>query len=588
MKLKTSWFNKTVFRKDILRYSPIWAVYTIFLLLVIFGLSDSSRLYMARNVGDYLKAMAWINLFYGGICGVFLFMDLFNGRLCNALHAFPMRREGWLTTHIFSGFLFSFVPNLLVSVISALMLLDYAYVAPIWLVGATLQFVFFFGTAVLAAMCAGNLLGTVAIYGITHFITVLVYAVIQLLYQPLLFGVRLNDDGYARFFPLSKMTVFEYAELTYSYESSIGLGDAEAVLCFNGLEGEAWIYVGLCAVVGVLCLLLAGLVYRRRHLETAGDFISLKPLAPIFLLICTVGGGAFLYAFSDLVGDPTYLFLILGMAIGYFAAKMFLERTVKVFGKKSLLGLGVLVAVLGSSLLLTWLDPVGITTYVPKLSSIESACVTGADRGYSYDSLFDYNVSYREDGYKITDAEGITQLQDFHRELISYRPSDDDGVWCDVRIQYKLKSGKVVSRYYEVGRNTDLGKQAGKYFSEMGYVFNVKDEKRLYDAFSSVNVNIYEDGMNIDVKLTSRHDIADLLDAIAKDCQAGKMAQNWAFHQENGIRREYSVEFTVADSDQRQKLGWNNNYFYLQIYADSTNTVEFLKDKCTANGDIVK
>ena len=144
MKSRTSFFNKTALRKDILRYSPIWALYTIFLLLALFGMADYSRETIARDVVDFLKAMAWINLFYGGICGVFLFMDLFNGRLCNALHAFPIRREGWLTTHIVAGVLFSLVPNLLVTGISALILWEYAYMALIWLAISTLQYLFFF------------------------------------------------------------------------------------------------------------------------------------------------------------------------------------------------------------------------------------------------------------------------------------------------------------------------------------------------------------------------------------------------------------------------------------------------------------
>ena len=378
MKSRTSFFNKTALRKDILRYSPIWAFYTIFLLLVLFVESELSREFIARDVVDSLKAMAWINLFYGGICGVFLFMDLYKNRLCNALHAFPMRREGWLITHIVSGFLFSFVPNLLVTGIGALMLWEYAYIVLIWLAISTMQFLFFFGTAVLAATCAGNLLGTIAIYGITHFVTLLIYAVVQLLYQPLLFGVRLNTNAFYRFFPLYQMDGFDYADLEVYRQTETRR------LIFNGLEGEAWLYVGLCTVVGIGALFLACLVYRRRNLENAGDFISLKPLAPLFLLVCTVGAGAFLYAFSGLVGNKTYLFLALGMIIGYFVGKMLLERTLKVFGKKSLMALGVVLLVIGSSLGLTWLDPLGIVTNVPKADNIEAAYLYGADKNYLY------------------------------------------------------------------------------------------------------------------------------------------------------------------------------------------------------------
>lgn len=584
MKTKTSWINKTALRKDILRYSPIWALYTVFLLLVLFGMADFSRATIARDVVDFLKAMAWINLFYGGICGAFLCMDLFNGRLCNALHAFPMRREGWLMTHILAGLLFSLVPNLLAAGIGALILWEYAYMALIWLAVSTLQYLFFFGTAALAATCAGNLLGTVAIYGITHFITVFIYVVVKLLYQPLLFGVQLNSKGFYHFFPLDQLDGFDYAETEVLYEY------VKPKFQFNGLEGEAWLYVGLCAAVGVLCLVLAGLVYRRRNLENAGDFISLKPLAPLFLLVCTIGAGVFLYMFSDLVGSKTYLFLVLGMVIGYFAGKMLLERTLKVFGKKSLMTLAVVLILFGSSLGVTWLDPLGITTYVPKAENIEFAQIYGADKGYYLapgSTIFGYTGSDKEGGYKITDAGELADLQEFHRQLTGYRPAADDGTLCDVQIQYKLKSGRTVKRYYEVGRDTLLGKKAGEYFNDMRYIFNVSDTEVLYDAFETVHVDIYEGKNNTNFTLTDQQDIANLLDAIAKDCQAGTMAQNWAYHTVADKDVHYNIEFYVKD-EVFDKGDWRTSRFYLQVYADSYNTISDLKDRATAKGNITK
>ncbi len=578
MKSRTSFFNKIAFRKDILRYSPIWALYTIFLLLALFSMADFSRATIARDVVDFLKAMAWINLFYGGICGLFLFMDLFNNRLCNALHAFPMRREGWLTTHLLSGFLFSFVPNLLVTGIGALMLWEYAYMALIWLAVSTMQFLFFFGTAVLAATCAGNLIGSIAVYGITHFITVFVYAVTELLYQPLLYGVKLNSSVFYRFFPLNQLDGFDYAKINVLYEN------VKPKVQFDGLEGEAWLYVGICAAVGLLCMFLACLVYRRRNLEAAGDFISLRPLAPLFIFICTIGAGAFLYMFSDLVGNKTYLFLVLGMVIGYFVGKMLLNRTLKVFGKKSILTLVVLTAVFGGSLLVTWLDPLGVTTYVPKTENIESAQIIGADKGSYYIGLstWDYIIPENGGGYEITDAEELADVQDFHRQLTQYRPSGNDGTLCDVRIYYKLKNGRTVTRYYEVGRDTSLGEQAGKYFNDMRYIFEVNDTAVLYNAFDSAYISIYEDGNHTEFKLTDKQDIAGLLDAVSADCQAGTMAQNWAYHKETGKDSDCNIDFSLSIPDIHQ-YGLSKNRFYLRIYPDSINTISYLKDKEISN-----
>jgi len=561
-----------------LRYSPIWALYTILLLLILFGEAEYDRANIAKDMVYFMRDMTWINLFYGGICGVFLFMDLFNGRLCNALHAFPMRRESWLATHLLSGFLFSFVPNLLVAGIGALLLWEYAYMAFIWLAISTLQFLFFFGTAALAATCAGNLLGSAALFGITHFVTVFVYAVTELFYQPLLYGLQMNSKAFYRFFPIYQMVNFDYADLEVYYDS------VEPRANFYGLEGAAWRYVGICAAVGVLCMFLACLVYCRRNLESAGDFISLRPLAPVFIFICTIGAGAFLYMFSELVsGNKSYLFLILGIVIGYFAGKMLLNRTLKVFGKKSILALLVLAAVFGSSLYITWLDPLGVVRYVPKAENVEAAYLWGADKSGYYMPEYSFlgSIDVEKNGYKITGEEKLTDLQDFHRQLTQYRPSEDDGTLCDVQICYVLRSGRTVNRYYEVGRDTALGQKAGEYFSDMRYIFEVNDTAVLYDAFESVSVDIYEDENSTSYKLIQQQDITDLLDAIAKDCEAGTMAQNWAYHKETGKARDCYVEFSVKDEVFAQG-GWDVSRFYLHIYEDGVNTISYLKDKATA------
>lgn len=570
MKLKTSFFNKTALRKDILRYSPIWGLYTVFLLLVLFALADDASPYMADNVLDFVRGMAWVNLLYGGICGAFLFMDLFNGRLCNGLHAFPMRREGWLITHILSGFLFSLIPNLLVALLGSFMLWEYAYVALIWLAVSMLQYLFFFGTAVLSAMCAGNLLGTAAIYGIFHFITVLLYAVMELLYQPLLYGVRFYTADFYRFFPLYKLTEFHYADFTVSYSeintSSYGV--------LEGFCGADWRYAGICAAVGVLCIVLACLVYRRRNLETAGDFISLRPLAPVFLVICAIGAGCILYLFSDLFNSASYLFLVLGMVIGYFAGRMLLERTLKVFGKKSLIGFGVLAAVLAGSLWLTWLDPVGVTTYVPSIDKVESAAIQGADKGYYY---HEFGLSYVGDdrslNYQITDPEELVHLQDFHRQLTRYRPDDGDGTLCDVQVTYTLKNGKTVSRYYEVGRDTVLGERAGRYFSDMRYIFDVNDISALCIVFESVAIDSYSVKPEESIKLTDAQQIMGLLSVIKSDCEAGVMAQNWAYHEKSEVT--YFLEFYVSDKV-FENGGWSTSRFHLRVWPECTNTVAYL------------
>ncbi len=569
MKAKTSFLNPTVLKKDITRYAPVWGAYTILLLLILFGISDSrSTALVTGDILDSLNSMAVLNLIYAGICGAFLFMDLFSSRLCNALHAFPLRRESWLATHILSGFLFSFVPNLLVSLLGSIMLWDYAYIAPIWLAVSTLQFLFFFGTAVLAAVCAGNLIGMAAIYGIIHFITLLIYAVVDLLYVPLLYGVQINSDSFYFFFPLSQLIDFDYVIFETYYTDAVYYAE------FHGFLGESWLYLGLCAAAGVVSVLLAWLIYRRRQLEAAGDLLSLKKLSPLFLIFCTVGAGAFLFLLFQAFGNGSFVFLVIGMVIGYFAGRMLLNRTVKVFTKKAFLILGVLVAVLAGSLWITRLDPLGIARYVPDIDKVQQATVIGADKHYSYAEPFGESEEY--DGFAITEYEELVHLQDFHRQLIQYRPDDNDGTMCKVTVLYTLENGRTVKRYYHVGRDTSLGIRAGKYFNDMRYIFDAKDPAVLYEVFESVSIDHYDAQQSTQIKLTDPQQIAGLLDAVQADCEAGTMAQNYAYHDNSGKDSErYYVEFRADD---KYNESMPRNYFHLQIWPDSVNTMAYMND----------
>lgn len=575
MKQKTSLINKTVLKKDITRYSPIWAVYAIILLLTLFEFGSYDRVIAADNILDSIRVMGPFTAVYAGVCAAFLFMDLFNGRLCNALHAFPLRREGWLCTHILSGLLFSFVPNVLVSLLALPVLQEYAYMAPIWLAGATLQYLFFFGSAVLCAVCAGNLIGMAGLYGIFHLITVLVGGLAELFYEPLLYGVELTIDSFSRFIPLNQMSGFSYVKFEVIHMTSDPYG------IFHEFIGKDWLYLGLCAVAGILCILLAWQVYRKRQLEAAGDLLSLKKLSPLFLLICTVGAGAVLYLLAEAFSAESYVFLAVGALVGYFACRMLLGRTVKVFTKRAFLGFGMIIVVMASTLLLTWLDPLGVTRYVPTLDKIESAAVIGADKGNEFypttlGPFFFYVEPDDTTGFKLTDEKELAELQDFHRQLIQYRPdsSVEYRPSAKVTISYTLDSGRVIRRHYKVEPDSELFQKAGKYYNDLRYIFEVNDPQILYEVFESVTIEKFAEDKNYSIKITDQKDIGGLIDAIQKDCEAGVMAQNWIFH--DLYEESYYLDFS-ADNRIFDYTNWDTNREHLRIWSNSTHTTAYLE-----------
>ena len=126
MQSKTSFFNKTVYKKNLTRFAPVWAGYALCLvlgvaLLYVNGGSDKQYHFANNYISDLFSVMAVVNLAYGLIAAQLLFGDLFNSRMCNMLHAFPVKRESWFVTNVASGLTFSLVPTGLLALVAVLM-----------------------------------------------------------------------------------------------------------------------------------------------------------------------------------------------------------------------------------------------------------------------------------------------------------------------------------------------------------------------------------------------------------------------------------------------------------------------------------
>ena len=198
MRSRTSCFNQTVFRKNLLRFAPVWGVYTLCLVMGILLLYTNGggmkQFHFARHMTDLVEVMALVNLIYAPIVAALLFGDLYSSRMCNMLHAFPLRRENWFVTHLVSGITFSLVPTAVMAIISFPLLANSIFegaVALSWWIflAANLQFICFFGMAVFCVMVVGNRFAMLAAYGLLNAGACIAYWLIDTVYTPMLYGV---------------------------------------------------------------------------------------------------------------------------------------------------------------------------------------------------------------------------------------------------------------------------------------------------------------------------------------------------------------------------------------------------------------
>ena len=580
MKSRTSFFNTTVLKKDITRFAPVWVLYAIFQVLFVLLLwgDESEPARFAVNATDILTGMGIVNLLYGGLCAFLLFGDLFKSRMCNMLHALPMRREGWFLTHLTSGMLYCLLPNAMGALLAALLLQQYAYAAFLWLAIMTLQYLFFFGVAVFAVMCAGNALGSIAVYGIFNFFAVLAAWLAVHFYEPVLYGVTLSLQDYVNYSPAVAFSTARYFSFEYD--------NMRSAATFMGFVTEDWFYLCIAAGVGLVLLGLSLLIYRRRNLESAGDLISFRPVAPVFLIIYTLCMGALLFFAAETFSDGLeYVFLLIGLAIGFFTGRMLLEKRVGVFNKRSFAGFGILVGAFVLSIVITLLDPFGITRYVPDAEQVTSVTISPYTSQYYIENK----------SCVLTDPADIETITQIHSQKVTDRPYGGDSVLV---IRYRMKNGRIVQRQYPVVITDQDAQQLKSFYSRPETVLGTRDPDTL--RRTAERIEIYPQYADTDMtriyigntgshfpeeieemqKFAGENDIVimeafsesetvkGLLDAIVADCQAGNMAQVWDYHT--------GEAYCTINLCQYQS-GYETRYWDIVVYADCENTIAFLK-----------
>lgn len=562
MKSRTSFFDKTVLRKDLLRFSPLWALYLIGGLLIMHILSGfygnyyNNRGYsIARDLNNIIGPLGILSACYGFLAAQLLFGDLHNTRLCYGVHAFPLRREGWYLTHTVSGVLIGLVPPLVIA-ITLLPLMGQFWFTGLLCWGAmALHYLFFFGLSAFCMMCTGNRFAATAVYGIANFLSLIVLWFAKTIYIPLLPGVRANTGIFNLFSPMVELAgrsdFFRVNHLDTCAQCSKAIIYPEY---YDGIHdygylglGEDWGYLWVLAGAGIALLAAGLLLYRHRHLERAGDFMAFKPMKPIFLWVYTLCvGGVLFYLADEMSGTAAgYVFLVIGIFIGYFTGKMLLERTIRVFRGKSFAGLGILYAAVALSLLLTWADPFGISRRIPDGEKVE--CV------YLYDGrLSDYNLNNmdslpeRSDVLVVTDPADIANIQNAHSQMMLEHDTDSGNKGRWFTLCYRMKNGTTVSRTYRIHADGQAWQQLKPLFTTPDYLFGVSTLEKLQQ--STRHIYSSELGEVPEALWPS------LLDAMWLDAQAGFLSVN------NGYLTGNATMYMELQMENRYRALWFSEY----------------------------
>ena len=442
MQFETSYFDRTLFKKNFTRFWPIWASY---LVIWLFALPINALTSFSGTNNGYYSAMAssasahiWFALVYGLFAAMAVLSHLYASRSANFYGTLPVRREGIFLTQYLSGFAFVALPQLVVAAFMAV--IGFAWgAAPIlpclaWLgVGMGMMF-FFYTFAFLCGVFTGHILALPAFYVILNCLAYMVYDLISAVMERTFWGFA--GFGNTVDSLVEWLTpVLPLSNIRFQYSDKVG----------NTIAGGEYLLV-YCAVALVL-LVCAFFLYKHRKLESAGDVVSYRFVRPVFKYGVAVCTGLFLgYLTSEIIGEPTLpIMAVIWTVLGCFAAQMLLDKTFRVFKKwKGVLAVGVVMA---AAMACVTFDLMGFESWIPEVEDVKSVDVL----------QFYANVGWNSgnDGrFTATDPRTIQDIITIHKNAIAYgngefAPGDysKEGS-INIEVVYHTKTGDHTRQYF--------------------------------------------------------------------------------------------------------------------------------------------
>ena len=540
----TSYFNGTLYRKAMGRFWPLWALWgmiwlfagPLLMLNSYFNvLSWNSRrsaqadlLSNACHLPAGLELGVWLAAVFGVLCAMAVFGYLYNTRSACMMHALPVRREGLFITQYLAGLSALLLPLAAVGLLTLAVELAFLPSSDwgqalgalaIWLFGMMGISLFFFSFAAFCAMFTGHILALPAFYGILNCLVITIHDLAAHLMSEFFYGYIpvLENSWVTALTPAYALTKACRSSLQYKW-----LPDDTLVVQSCGVQSPQGIAV--YAAAGVVLALAALAVYRRRHVETAGDVVSVSLVRPIFkygVALCSgLSLGTFTATFFGWNYDshaPLIASALVWTAAGYFVAEMLLKKSFRVF--RAWKGCAAAVAVMALLCAVCAFDLLGVETRVPdpsQVAKLEMATDLGSTRSNQLTCTADNQAL----------MEKITQ---FHRAIVNQKEqfehgaAGDDFTW--VSLTYTLENGSVLRRRYDA---IPLNKEE---LDQEGSVTWCADQlSRSQELWEKMyDFDDYEQGQLSSVYIDEVYDIAgDSFNALQFDLSTSQLMKLWA------------------------------------------------------------
>lgn len=584
MKSKTSCFNRTIFKKNFTHFWPLWLLYQMYLLVAVpvsvwqnaaspyyygTGYEDgSARMYQLVELAVHRMLLPLPAFLFAGAAALAVFSYLYSAKNANMIHALPVNRLELYVTNYLSGLVFLILPEIITFFITVIVCLanqftciQYLFAALLAQAGVTF---FAYSLAVFVAMFTGHVFAMPCYYVIVNYLYVGCMFIVAKVIETISYGIEnaWNPGKSCILSPLYYLNNNLRSNLIYP-ENGNGI---------TGIKITGMPLAGIYAAAAVVLVVVAYQMYKRRQIETAGDWVSIGIIKPVFRWGAALCGGLIVGVtvvsmLTDLPQLRKYPCLLLcSVVMGFlffFGAEMLLEKNFKVFRRKRVLEWAATAVITVVFVSLFEMDAFGLERYVPEVADVDTAFV-----------YMDYPVQVKDE-----DLATLTELQ---REIIANKENNQEvertgsGFYYTTFLYY-MKDGSTVERRYALplhdAEDTAVQMPVDQILSWESEPENL--EREIYGIgnaecrFTSGYVDLYTStGLN-NTYMFSEKEIEQISKAIRADIADGNLAKYYQYCQQPEDTYYSNIELEYYSAD-----GYIDNWMYYYDYYDSLEKLE--------------
>ena len=590
MKSGISFFNSGIAKNYLKRFWALWAAY---LGILIFALPVNAlnaaptaegmgRAMLIENAVLYSGInMVYISAAFCAAAALAVFGFLYTKRSCGMINSMPVRRETMFSTAVISGLGPMLTADVLVFAATALIFAARGEAKTealaLWLALTAMSNVTFFGIAVFSAMLTGSALIMPLVYGIVNFAAFVAESEISWLLSKLVYGFSTVGQRLSFLSPIVKISEvlsvirgkWSEASQTYTEFSVTGMG-----------------YIAAYCAAGLALLALSLLLYRRRNMERAGDTAAYAPLRALFkycmtfgtapLFAVTVFEGFFEKNFSGFTATVILtVFIVIGAFIGYFGARMILEKTMNVF-RCDWWGYVICACALIVAVFACDFDLVGYETKLPDAAEVQEVAI----------------------GNVFAEPENIERAIALHKIFIENKSANEANhdYAQTVNFSYRMKDGSVIRRRYPMEDNALTANDESSAFSAYAELQNTSEGRRQRcelalpmsrETFSSCEIQYMvptgganDSAYKIENLLLNMDEALSLYACVIEDAENARIADFSSMysrkHYEN--KSSVSIYFETSKEVEGEEYRWKHDGITYTVQLNSEKTLEWLSE----------